>query len=145
MAFLVGAPAPLTWAESGAAAPWTLEASPDLSTDGVYQLRWKGAAGPVVLEEAATEAFVAPRVVYRGEARATVVSGRASGIYHYRIRRPESGREAALALTEVTVEHHSLARAFGFFAAGLFVFLATVWLVLGGSDAPDASEGSATR
>jgi len=138
----------------------TLSASPDSSSDGVYQLRWETDARVVVIEEAPTARFERPTVLYRGRDRATVVTGRVDGVYHYRLRRAEdraagSDRGAArgegrgdpravdapvaLAHTVVRVQHHPLSRALGFFAAGLFVFVATVWLVVRGPEEAEAS------
>ena len=123
---------------SPAASPasgWSLTSSPAQSSDGVYQLVWEGAGeGDLQLEEAPSERFAQPRVVYRGPDRATVVSGRADGEYHYRLRTLDGDTPGEpLAYTTVTVGHHSLARALSFFAAGLFVFVATIVLVLRGS------------
>lgn len=119
-----------------------LSARPDLSSDGVYQLQWLAGADVLVIEEAPTGRFDRPTELYRGRDHATVVTGRGDGDYHYRLRR--AGSPATLAQTVVRVRHHPLGRALGFFGAGLFVFLATVWLVVRGpEDTPPAPERGA--
>ncbi len=114
----------------------TLSADPARSTDGVYQLEWT-ASGPVRIEESAEPDFRDVAVVYEGTDRATTLSGRLDGVYHYRLRSPAQPGAAAGAPSEVPpvrveVVHHPLSRAFGFFLLGLVVFASTVGLVLFG-------------
>jgi len=107
-----------------------LEVRPDVSTDGVYHLTWAGdGVEERVLEESRDASFEGLRVVYRGTDTAAVLTGRSDGTYHYRVRRPDGGTSDTV---QVTVEHHSLGRALGFFTAGAVVFLATVGVVVGG-------------
>jgi hypothetical protein len=119
---------------TGAAAAGGLEVQPELSTDGVYRLRWH-AEGEAVLEESRDAGFADAHTLYRGTDNAAVLTGRTDGTYHYRVREPD-GREIGTAT--VTVAHHSLGRAFGFFAVGAIVFGATTTLIIaGGRREPD--------
>ena len=115
-------------------ADWTLSAHPAESSDGVFQLRWEGGEGAVALEEAQRADFSDARVLYVGEDRAALLSGRASGVYHYRLRAGDRAG-SVLADVQVDVSHRSLSTAFTFFGVGLVVFLATVALVVSGSRA----------
>jgi hypothetical protein len=116
------------------------EVSPGLSPDGVYQLKWPP-RGPVVLEESRDRAFDDAVVVYRGRDHATTLTGRPDGTYFYRLR-PDGSATGASLETSVTVSHHSLPRALGFFAVGLGVFVATVALVVRGADPDERPAGS---
>jgi hypothetical protein len=113
-----------------------LEAIPAHSTDGVYRLVWS-APGPVVLEEARSADFASARVVYRGDDRASVRTGRSDGTYHYRLRAIGSDAQAT---ASVRVEHHALPRAFAFFGVGLVVFASTVALVARGAEAEEGDD-----
>jgi hypothetical protein len=112
---------------AGAAADG-LDVQPEHSTDGVYRLLWAG-DGVAVLEESRDADFADARTLYRGTDNAAVLTGRPDGTYHYRVR-DASGREIGTAT--VTVAHHSVGRALGFFAAGAIVFGATVALIVTG-------------
>jgi hypothetical protein len=117
-----------------------LEVSPAVSRDGVYQLRWPAGAEGVV-EESATAAFDQSRVLYEGSDHAVTVSGRPDGAWYYRLR-PHVATPGESPVVRVNVEHHSLARALGFFLVGLVVFVATVGLVVRGTGEGDASGDS---
>lgn len=110
-----------------------LDVQPQQSTDGVYQLTWQ-ADGPVVVEEAVEPSFASPRVVYRGLDQATTLTGRSDGTYYYRLVHADDVPVAQAEVVRVTVAHHSSARALGFFAVGLGVFMSTVVLVVRGPD-----------
>ncbi len=103
--------------------------SPSLSTDGVYQVRWQGlGAVAVEVEESASPDFDVHRAVYRGEDKATTMTGREDGTWYYRVREVGSATPSDVS-ARVDVRHHSLPRAFGYFAVGLIVFAATTTLV----------------
>lgn len=105
-----------------------LEVQPEHSTDGVYRLRWH-AEGEAVLEESRDPGFADVRTLYRGTDNAAVLTGRSDGTYHYRVLGAD-GREIGTAT--VTVEHHSVGRALGFFSVGAIVFGATATLIVVG-------------
>jgi hypothetical protein len=117
-----------------------LESSTELATAGFYRLNWETETQSETefeLQEASTPGFADARTLYRGPDLATVLSGRADGPYYYRVR--TTGAAGVGQWSEpvhVTVEHHSLARAFGFFAAGAVVFLATLGLIVFGTRQP---------
>jgi hypothetical protein len=104
-----------------------LEVSPQLSTSGTFDLSWQGTPGETFrllqLNENKT-----PRVIYEGTDTARVMTGLPNGEYTYQVEGKSGSSEAR----RVTVAHHSLSRAFSFFAIGLVVFIATVILVVRG-------------
>jgi hypothetical protein len=109
-----------------------LESDTDVATAGYYQLRWYSAS-PVILEESQTAEFASPRVIYHGSDAARVMSGKPDGDLYYRIR--SSDHNAPSNVVKVTVRHHSLERAFAFFALGATVFVATLLLIVTGARA----------
>lgn len=118
----------------------SLSTSNAVATGGYYQLKWQGGApaGQFQLEESRSKDFLQTRELYRGAQTASVVSGRADGEYHYRIRQLDAEGNAISDWSEplqVTVAHHSLARAFAFFAIGLVVFVITLVAIVRGSRA----------
>ena len=88
----------------------------------------------MVLEEARSADFAGARVIYEGADNARVMSGKADGEWYYRARPAAAGSAYGDTVT-VTVQHHPLGRAFGFFALGAVVFLATLALIVTGSRA----------
>lgn len=122
---------------SGGAGAVELRTSTPLATAGYYQLTWT-ADGPVELVESSDPAFSRSRLVYAGPDRATVLSGKRDGAWFYRARRSGTGDpEPWGEPLEITVRHHSLSRAFLFFAIGGIVFGMTVLLIAAGARAPD--------
>ena len=120
----------------GPATSIELSVSPSESADGVYQLSWT-ASGPVRIEESTQADFASVRVVYAGRDRATTLTGRRDGRYHYRARALASSGALAVggaisAPVSVQVSHHPLSRALLFFGVGGFVFVATVGLIVVG-------------
>jgi hypothetical protein len=112
----------------------TLHSSTDIATAGYFQLRWQTeqSTGPFVLEESPTADFSRARVLYRGPDLASVISGKTDNDYFYRVT--EQANPAHMSNTvKVTVSHHPLRNAFGFFSLGAVVFLATLVLVLRGN------------
>lgn len=114
-----------------------LQADTEVATAGYYQLEW-GNADAVVdfeIQEADNPAFSNPDQIYQGPDRATVITGRSDGTYYYRARlMDENGPAGDWSNTvKVQVKHHSLTRAFEFFAAGAVVFLAILIAILAGN------------
>lgn len=107
-----------------------IESDTDVAAAGYYQLRWSSTS-PVTLEEARTADFTSPRIIYRGSDAATVMSGKSDGDFYYRIRSRDSNARSNV--VKVTVRHHSLERAFAFFALGATVFIATLLLIVTGA------------
>jgi hypothetical protein len=119
----------LFFGTTAAASPPTLSASTKVSNTGHYRLSWKGGGAEVVLQESPAPDFAKHRIIYRGPDRATVVSGRMDGVYHYRACTPDGTCSAPLA---VRVRHHSLSKALFFLILGALVFLATAALIVTG-------------
>lgn len=104
-----------------------LSISPELSTSGTFNLSWQGNEGETFRLVQLTEGN-GQRLIYAGTDTARVITGLANGNYTYRVQGETDWSEAH----SVTVAHHSLIRAFSFFAIGLLVFIATVFLVVRG-------------
>jgi hypothetical protein len=115
-------------------------ASSQVATAGFYTLSWPplspgGTQSLFELAESTSLDFSDERVVYRGPDEATTVSGKPDGIYYYRIRTVSAVDEPVSSWSqphEVSVQHHSLRRAFSFLGVGAFVFIATLVLIVQG-------------
>ncbi len=126
------AAAVLAAAPPAGGAPVELHASTEVATAGYFQLHWSAPGKAVVLQEDTTPAFTSPRLVYRGPDNARVLSGKTDGEWYYRAR--TAGSDGVFGdVLEVTVQHHSLARALAFFAVGALVFLATLTAIITGA------------
>ena len=116
-----------TWPVS--AEPPELESSAETATAGYFVLDWKSAPeGIFELREQATDG--SERILYRGPDTARLISGKPDGVYRYEIRRVEESEWSEPAT--VTVAHHPLPRALGFFLVGTLVFVATLAVVVRG-------------
>jgi hypothetical protein len=65
-----------------------------------------------------------------------VLSGKSDGKYFYRVRyTPPDEPQGAMwsEVVNVSVEHHSLPKAVGFFISGLIVFAATLFMIINGA------------
>lgn len=116
----------------------TLDASSEVAAAGYFQLRWALDDAEVIryrVEEAADPDFREAATLYEGADRATVISGRGDGVFHYRVRAVlENGDHSAWSEPRrVEVAHHPLGQAIGLFILGGVVFLATVGLIVAGS------------
>ncbi|WP_018233269.1 hypothetical protein [Thioalkalivibrio thiocyanodenitrificans] len=132
---------------AGSHAP-ELSASPDLARAGYFHLRWALDDVDVdryTVEEAADPDFTDPAVLYEGADRATVISGRSDGTFHFRVRASlADGGESGWSDTQtVEVVHHPRAQAIGLFILGGLVFLATVGLIVAGTSAGRRAAGGA--
>jgi hypothetical protein len=114
------------WAAAG------LQASPARSTDGVTQLSWDLDGQAAQLQRARDPQFGDATVIYSGTDSASLRSGLADGTYYYRVRAlpPAGTPDAWSPAVAVEVAHHSARRAWGIFATGAVVFLATLGLIL---------------
>lgn len=111
----------------------TLRADTDVATAGYFQLQWEAGETPTRLVESPDPEFENRRVVYAGPDTARLISGKSDGHYYYRLESAAGNQVDVVSnALQVTVQHHSLARAFTFFAIGAGVFLATLVLVLVG-------------
>ncbi|MCG5501703.1 hypothetical protein [Ectothiorhodospira lacustris] len=115
----------------------TLDATTQIARAGYYQLRWgmTGADGAVYrLEESRSMDFSEPQVLYEGADRATVISGRSDGTFHYRVQATlaDDARSDWSPPLTVEVRHHALYQALALFGVGAFVFLATIALIVTG-------------
>ncbi len=125
-------------AQDGSAPVWDGDLE-QKSTGGYYSLNWAAPSGDFAsfyVEEAPTPDFVQGerRQVYDGKDSGTTISGKADGTYYYRVHveRGDGTRTPWSETLSVTVEHHSLERAFSFLITGALVFLATAAMILSG-------------
>jgi hypothetical protein len=128
----------------GATQPPSPSKVPELTSDshtataGFYHLQWQkdGLSGAAYeLQEATDRRFTQSVTLYQGPDQGTLISGRQDGHYYYRVRVLDQGQPASSwsAPLTVTVRHHSLTRALGFLATGATVFLATLALIVTGT------------
>jgi len=113
------------------AEPVRLEADTEVASAGYFQLRWF-ADTAIELQESPTPDFSSPRLVYSGRDKARVMSGKSDGEWYYRAR-PTRADAAWSNTVKVTVLHHPIERAFGFFALGAVVFLGTALVITKGA------------
>lgn len=116
----------------------TLTTDTDIATAGYFRLSWSVPELQVPvdfeLQKSATADFSNHSVIYTGPDRATTFSGLGNGEYYFRIRSLISDQSSSWsAVTKVQVQHHSLTRAWIFFALGAVVFMATLMLVMRGA------------
>ncbi|MGY6277356.1 hypothetical protein [Methylomonas sp. MgM2] len=101
-----------------------------LATAGYFQLRWHDESdGSFQLQQASNLDFADAVTIYQGPDQATVVSGLPDGDYFYRIR---GNGQAWSEPLKVSVQHHSLAKAFAFFGLGAGMFVAMLAVLLKG-------------
>lgn len=113
-----------------------LSSDTQTATAGYFQLRWQGdeSHAHYRLLESDNPRFSPSKVLYQGPDLATVISGKHNGSYYYRVAELKGSKPVAVSNTVmVEVAHHSLAKAFLFFAIGAIVFLATLSLILQGN------------
>ncbi|MFP4683147.1 MAG: fibronectin type III domain-containing protein [Ectothiorhodospira sp.] len=117
-----------------------LESTDTPAKGGYYQLKWslEDADDPIdkfILQESDGDGFDSPRVFYEGADRATVISGRSNGTYHYRVRAVfrDGSRSPWSDPLEVEVAHHSAGQAYGLFVLGGVVFFTTAGMIAAGS------------
>jgi hypothetical protein len=102
---------------------------PERDAAGFFSLDWNGAER-FELEQASGPGYEDARIIYRGSDTSTTLSGLPDGEYRFRIR--EEGAPNWADETVVEVEHHSLGRAFLFFALGAAVFLVLILAIAQG-------------
>lgn len=118
-----------------------LRASPERATDGVYRLSWEAHGAPrFELQESDGADFNPARPVYTGSDTASVITGKPDGAYFYRVRvLGESGPGPWSEPLQVTVQHHSLARALQFFVVGALVFAVLLAVIVRGAREDETS------
>jgi len=112
----------------------TLTTSSETATAGYFQLSWQGeqTGDQFVLEESTSADFSTAKILYRGADLATVISGKADNVYYYQVRSQANPANTSNTV-KVTVAHHPLRNAFGFFSLGAIVFIATLLLIFFGN------------
>jgi len=109
----------------------TLNSDTKLSTAGYFQLSWQDPASQSFeLQKSSDPDFHDAVTLYHGPDKATVISGLPNGNYFYRVRSEDGLWSKAV---EVTVKHHSLGKALGFFGLGAAMFVVMVVLLVKGA------------
>jgi len=113
----------------------SLTASAETSTDGKFVLSWQLPDSVSAELQQRDEISRDYQTVYSGTDTASVITGLTDGDYAYRIRTVTAKGDYSnwTAPISVAVRHHPLSRAFGFFAVGAIVFLATIVLIVLGA------------
>ena len=130
------------------AASLQLTSSADKATAGYFQLTWSWPSAPAdaiyALGERqvdGSDASTSFKTIYQGIDLASVISGKANGRYEYRVKamsKSNTSPESATSnIVSVTVEHHSLANAFGVLSLGVLIFLAIVITIFRGTKQAD--------
>lgn len=107
------------------------------ATAGYFRLNWESAdMNPVIeLQQANNPAFADASFRYRGQDRASVISGMPDGAWYYRARIISADKTSPWSDTvAVKVAHHPLSRAWLFFGLGALVFAATLLLIIRGTE-----------
>lgn len=112
-----------------------LSTSTSLATAGYFQLKWESPTDSDTIDEfelqqADNTAFSNPSIIYQGPDLSTAISGLRNGNYFYRIRSQQSDDWSEA--IKVEVAHHSLARAWGFFALGATMFIIMLLVLITG-------------
>jgi hypothetical protein len=113
-----------------------LASDTQVATAGYFRLSWHTEHSPNLfrLLEADNPRFNHSKVIYEGPDLARVLSGKSNGSYYYRVAELQGHTPISVSNTvKVDVAHHSLTKAFLFFAIGAAVFLATLLLILRGN------------
>lgn len=126
------------------AAELSISSSTSIATAGYYQLSWSSDPASetgFLLQESHQQDFASTNTLYQGTDTSSLISGKANGTYYYRVALLDDAVAALTTKTEVpwskpvavNVAHHSLEKAFGFFIAGLIVFLASLLTIFIGN------------
>lgn len=109
-----------------------LSTNTDLATAGYFQLTWStdSQSAPYVLQQSLTPSFSNYKIHYQGTDTASVLSGLSNGTYHFRVL---DKQEVASNIISVEVKHHSLGKAFGFFALGALMFCILIAVLIAAS------------
>lgn len=111
-----------------ASAPNFIQESPVSSKEGYHSLQWEykiEGASSYELQRAQNPRFEDAVTIYNGSDKGSFISGLKDGKYYYRVRDSSiSGNWSEPLLVEV--DHFDIGFAISLFAVGLFVFLATL-------------------
>lgn len=94
---------------------------------GYYKLTWSSSfEESSALEESNDTSFTNPNIFHVHNNNSITLTGRENGTYYYRMR--DSSDEFSN-VVHVTVEHHSVEKAFAFFALGLCLFIILIFVL----------------
>jgi hypothetical protein len=112
-----------------------LSSDHEVASAGFFQLSWDAEGKRVELQEASSQAFRNPTVLYIGPDSKSVISGKANGGWYYRVRTLEPQLGTWSNTVVVKVAHHDLSRALMFLSLGIIVFIAIVAMIVRGERA----------
>lgn len=102
-----------------------------VSTAGYFNLSWSSdQSAPYVVQQSLDASFNQVKTIYQGADQATVMSGLPDGQYFYRMQASAGQWSEAI---KVEVKHHTLEKAFAFFAAGAVMLFILVFVLIKGS------------
>lgn len=114
----------------------TLTLADDGRSAGYATLAWAAADGnSFLLEEYEGDEW---HTIYEGGDRATTLSGLADGSYRFRLSADGGAPGPEF---DLTVAHHPLSRAFGFFGAGAVMLAVLIVLLVAGARRHEGYEG----
>lgn len=110
----------------------SLSASTSLSNEGYFVLDWETSSpeSSITLEQSTSEQFSNPLTREIAGAGAATITGLEDGTYYFRL--VDSGSVISDTVS-VSVIHHSLSRAGGFFLLGLCLFSTLVFTIVHGN------------
>ena len=123
---------------SSLAQPLSINSSTETATAGFFQLNWSMTDAPdntsYQLYEHADTDTSGPVLIYEGPDMASVISGKANGMYEYYVSATSSDwPDKRMSNTiSVTVAHHSLRNALIVLAIGFIIFLSVIFVILRG-------------
>ena len=115
------------------AADLFLSSDTSLSTEGYFVVNWNASqneSSGQVLQQATTIDFTTYRTYSIPATGSITITGLEDGEYFFRLTTADGEQSEVLA---VTVLHHALGRALGFFLIGLLLFLVLVFTIFHGN------------
>lgn len=108
-----------------------LSSDMSLSTAGYFNLSWAAdKPAPYVIQQSLDASFKQAKTIYQGSDQASVMSGLPDGQYFYRMQANAGQWSEAI---KVEVKHHTLEKAFAFFAAGAVMLFTLVFVLIKGA------------
>jgi hypothetical protein len=121
-----------------------LHSSTSQSSDGSFNLSWTLPENKQIQLQHSLPNQSDYTTIYQGSDSASVITGLSDGQYRYRARWVNAEKDFSdwTDPLTVTVKHHSLFKAFGFFLVGAVVFLGILMLIVFASRSGRSGAGS---
>lgn len=109
---------------------WSLDSDTELSREGYFVLSWSlGDSQAYEVQHADNRSFIGAKTYPVPANSSMTLSGFADGNYYFRA----GGEDTWTETVQVTVEHHSLARALGIFCCGFILFILLIVVIFRGN------------